>query len=329
MNKQSSLKPSGSLLERAADIFDFEAQFRRPTAPAAPVEPSKPDLVEPVADAAEAEVEEAQVLAGEAAVWPAPEAPKRSRQRTARSGSVSLDRDVMRVSGLIEPDSPIGGLAEEFRIIKRQLLLGTSEQGGIEAAKRRIIMVCSATPGEGKSFCAANLALSIAAEKDLEVLLVDGDFPKPELMSLFGVEAEKGLIDAIADPSCDPNSLIIGTDIGNLSLLPAGKRVLDATEMLSSARTSAVLHALTVGHDNRVVIFDSPPALVASPATVLASHAGQVMMVVRADRTTDSDLREALSLLSACENISLMLNGTSLAVSGRRFGSYYGYGNDE
>jgi exopolysaccharide/PEP-CTERM locus tyrosine autokinase len=230
---------------------------------------------------------------------------------------------------MIDPAAAAGGLAEEFRIIKRQLLLGTGERGGIDAAKRQIILVCSAQPGDGKTYCAANLALSMASEKDLEVLLVDGDFAKPNIPSLFGFEAREGLMDAIADPDGDPNRFIHRTDIGGLSILPAGARVNNDTELLASARTSEVLRKLTADHKQRILIFDSPPTLAASPATVLATHAGQIMMVVRADRTTDTDLREALSLLSACDNISLMLNGTNLAVSGRRFGSYYGYGNDE
>jgi Mrp family chromosome partitioning ATPase len=166
----------------------------------------------------------------------------------------------------------------------------------------------------------------MAGEKDLEVLLVDGDFAKPEIPALLGVRPGPGFSDAIADKAIDVNSLVIPTDIKGLSLLPAGRRANDITELLASARTSEVLRDLADGHDNRIIIFDSPPALVASPASVLASHAGQIMLVVRADRTTEGDVREALSLLSACGSISLMLNRTSLAVSGRRFGSYYEQG---
>jgi protein-tyrosine kinase len=74
----------------------------------------------------------------------------------------------------------------------------------------------------------------------------------------------------------------------------------------------------------RLVIFDSPPALAASPASALANHAGQVMLVVRADRTNEGDLREAVALLDGCEHIQLVLNAVTFAPGGRRFGSYYG-----
>jgi Mrp family chromosome partitioning ATPase len=96
--------------------------------------------------------------------------------------------------------------------------------------------------------------------------------------------------------------------------------------LLASQRTRKVLDALTAHHPKRIVIFDSPPALMASPASILAGKVGQIVMVVRADKTTEAELREAIGLLSGCDNISLMLNGTGFTASGRRFGTYYGFG---
>jgi Mrp family chromosome partitioning ATPase len=157
-------------------------------------------------------------------------------------------------------------------------------------------------------------------------LLVDGDFPKPEILSTLGIEGGPGLIDALADPGIDPETLVIGTDIEGLSVLPAGRQVNNATELLGSSRTREVLAVLAGASRRRLVIFDSPPALAASPAAVLASHVGQIVMVVRADRTTEADLKQAVGLLNACEDISLILNGAGFAANGRRFGSYYGYG---
>ncbi|MDB5697359.1 MAG: exopolysaccharide biosynthesis protein [Alphaproteobacteria bacterium] len=249
----------------------------------------------------------------------------RSTRSSGRSAAV-VDRERLAAAGFALPDAAISGIAEEFRIIKRQLLLPTSGPSAIDSGKRRTILVCSAQPNEGKTFCALSLALSMAGEKELEILLVDGDFAKPELLTLLGLEGGPGFVDAIKNPHADPNDFVIRTDIKGLSVLPAGRQANDVTELLASTRTNEVLEALTLNHPNRIVIFDSSPALVASPASVLASYAGQVMMVVRADQTTEADLREALALLSACDTISLVLNGTSLAVGGRRFGSYYGYG---
>ena len=240
---------------------------------------------------------------------------------------VPVDRNRLRESGFIVPDAAPGSLAEEFRIVKRQLLLNASGAASGKPLERgRMILVCSAQPNDGKTFCAVNLALSLASERDTEVLLVDADVAKPEILSTLGIEGGPGLMDALADPSIDVESLIIRTDIPKLSVLAAGRQANNDTEMLASARTKAVLDGLADNHPSRIIIFDSAPALAASPASVLALNVGQVMMVVRADRTTESELRDALALVDGCPNISLLLNGSSYFGGNLSLGSYYGQG---
>ena len=73
------------------------------------------------------------------------------------------------------------------------------------------------------------------------------------------------------------------------------------------------------------MIFDSSPVLAASPASALATHVGQAMVVVRAGITGEAALRDAIGLLSGCEDIRLLLNAAHFSPSGRRFGTYYGY----
>ncbi len=107
-----------------------------------------------------------------------------------RHGQVALQD--LRDGGFIVPDSGATALAEEFRIVKRQLLRGMDE-----TPTGRTILICSARPDEGKTFCAINLAISLAAEKDVEVILVDADVAKPEILSTLGLEGGPGLIDAI------------------------------------------------------------------------------------------------------------------------------------
>jgi protein-tyrosine kinase len=256
-----------------------------------------------------------------------PEPVRRSFLPALTEAKAEVKRDSLREHGFIVPDSPAGPLAEEFRIVKRQLLLGMGAGSSVPAEKRQTILVCSARPDEGKTFCAVNLALSLAGERDLEVLLVDADFPKPEVLAILGIEAEgAGFVDALADPSLDPERLVIRTDIGGLSVLPAGRYENDVPELLGSERTPKVLARLTAGRPKRIILFDSPPALMASAASALASHVGQLVLVVRADATTEADLKEAAGLLSGCGQISLLLNGAGFAATGRRFGSYYGYG---
>lgn len=291
---------SRSLLERAAEVYDFGAALRAPAA-AAPA--PKPAPVEPPP--------------APAPVFEAPAA----RPRPA-SGVAIVDRAALAEAGFIDAEGPVTGLAEEFRLIKHQLL------AGIEAAGARSILICSAQPRAGKTFCAINLALSLAGERDTEVLLVDGDFLKPDILSTLGIEAGPGFVDALADPNADPESFVIRTDVPGLCVLPAGRKTNNVPELLASERSREVLAKLIAGDKRRIILFDSPPALMASHATMLAGHVGRALVVVRADQTTEADLRETIGLLSGCD-ISLILNGAGLAVTGRKFGAYDGYGHED
>lgn len=352
MTEQSKipLPDSGpSLIERASRGLDFSA-LPRPVLPpevqrrAAAPKPAAAPLAVPSVEAPAAEVPVAPAPVAPAPVLEAPAvaAPAPTVAAPAASVKVTLpeqphvaafkgvyhpiDRLHLREQCLIEPDGPVTGLLEEFRIIKRQLLLTAAEsREGIGPAHGERILICSALPGEGKTFCAVNLALSMAAEKDTEVLLVDADFAKPSVLSTLGLPGGPGLMDALADPSLPVEDCILGTDIPGLWVLPAGNSTGSDTEFLASSRTEAILNRLTAQAPNRIVIFDSPPALAASPASELAMHVGQAVMVVRADRTGEAALRDAIGILSGCEDIKLLLNCTKFSPTGRRFGSYYGY----
>ncbi len=306
MNKHSAIEKRGSLLERAAEVYDFSTALRAPPPPRVP-DPEALAVPQP-----------------EPAAHHPADAPVRVRRVPGRRGTI--DHTLLAEGGFILPDGPVSALAEEFRIAKRHLLRGAFGGAGQAALSAgRTILVCSAQPDEGKTFCAVNLALSMAAERDIDVLLVDADLAKPEILSTLGLENGPGLIDAIADPAIDIEECVIATDVPNLSVLPAGRQDNNASELLSSARACHLLTALTACDPHRLVILDSPPVLAASLATVLATLAGQSVMVVRADRSTEAQLREALALVAACPSIQLLLNGVEFAASGRRFGSYYGY----
>lgn len=335
MNKYSSIKSAGSLLERASEVYDFGASLRSPAKPqqpaeAKPVEAKDEKSAEVETKAAPQPKVEAQPKTAKEASRPATRsvaAPLPSKPIVAPGQVVSIDRQMLTDNNFIDPDGPVTGLSEEFRIVKRQLLL--SARGGkgydmVEHGER--ILVCSAHPNEGKTYCAVNLALSMAKEKDNRVLLVDADFAKPSVLQTMGIEHAPGFMDALRNPDIDAEDLIIQTDINGLSILPAGEQTNQDTEYLASSRTAAIIDQLTRNDPSRIIIFDSPPALAASPASVLALHVGQCLLVVEADDTTDSALRDALNLLSGCEDIQLLLNRAKFSPTGRKFGSYYGYG---
>ena len=247
------------------------------------------------------------------------------RAAVAFSGPIAaIDRDHLRDAGLIVPEEPVTALLEEFRIVKRELL-ADARTGGNPLGWR--ILVCSPLPGEGKTYCATNLAIALAAERNLEVLLVDADVVKPSIAERLGIAAEYGLMDALADPSIAPESLVVRTDIDGLFVLPAGTASSRDAEYLASAHTAAVLDRLTQSAGERIVIFDTPPALAASPAAELAQHVGQALLVARADETSRASLEDAQQLLSACGDIKLLLNAARYNTSGRRFGAYGTKGN--
>ena len=314
---------TGSLIERA--VGQGRATLAAAPPPVLPLgQPRRPVPQAPAARAPVAivPVQDAAPVAPQRR--PAPVAAAAPRKPTGPW--LRIDRAHLREQCLIEPDGPVTGLLEEFRIIKRQLLLTVSEARGTQDASfGRRILICSAHPGEGKTFCAVNLALSIAAEKNHEVLLVDADFAKPSVLSTLGLPGGPGLMDALADPRIAVEDCIMATDIPGFYVLPAGNQTGSDTEYLASTRTEEVLDRLDRGAPNRIVIFDSPPALAASPASELAMHVGQAVMVVRADRTGEAALRDALGILSGCDDIRLLLNCTKFSPTGRAFGSYYGY----
>ena len=350
MNDMTPRKASGSLLERAAAVYDFgthlrpvyQEEIRPEPQPIRALDPEPIRALDPEPIRA-LDPEPIRALDPEPIRAPDPDpavapqleaAPEPERAETPlpdvravvrpKAGVAIIDRTMLSDKGLLVPGAPIGALVEEFRQVKRQLLQTARMVRKSDGDRSRTILVCSARPNDGKTYCAINLAISMAAERDIEVLLVDADFAKPDVMKQLGLKDGPGLLDALADPRVDIEACVVKTDIPQLSVLPAGTKSNTDTEWLASMRTGELVAELLAADPRRLVIFDSPPALAASPASVLANHAGQVMLVVRADRTSEGDLREAVALLDGCEQIQLVLNAVSFAPGGRRFGSYYG-----
>lgn len=237
-----------------------------------------------------------------------------------------IDLVALREARFITPDMPPNLMSEEFRIIKRSILLNAFAKGNEEKKNSNIVLVTSSSPGEGKTFSSINLALSIATEQDVTVLLVDADFSKPEVLNRLGVAGGKGLMDAVADKDIDLGDCLVRTNIPNLVLLPAGRQHNLTTELLASDRMEKMVNELSTRYNDRIIIFDSPPVLASSAASVLALYMGQTVFVIEAEKTTEPQIKESLNMISACENINLVLNKTHYSGSNKKFASYYGYG---
>lgn len=245
----------------------------------------------------------------------------------APSGRViSIDQDALRAAGLLAPKHQEREIASQYRQIKRPLLAAAVGRGQMPVPNGRLVMVASAVAGEGKTFTAINLAFSMAMEKDLHVVLVDGDVAKPQISRMFGVDAERGLLDAVMDSSLDLERLILPTDVPNLYVLPAGTRSDRATELLASERMTEAVAGLLQRDERRIFLFDSSPLLLSTEAPALAGMAGQIVVVVRAEYTEHHVLVDALNRLPEGCTPSLVLNQSKTKSAGYY---YYGYGNPE
>jgi protein-tyrosine kinase len=242
-------------------------------------------------------------------------------QRETRR-QISLDGDRLRAAGFALPDDQ-SFVAEEFRLIKRPLLTNAFGHVNSEVVNPNLIMVTSANPNEGKTFVAINLALSVASEHGVHVLLIDADVAKPSVPAILGFEAERGLIDAVADPSVDLSDVMIRTNIENLTILPAGLARPGSTELLASSRMAQFVSDIAKRYPDRIVIFDSPPVLARSEPMVLARHVGQIVFVVEAERTSRSTMNEALRLLGTNKLGGIVLNKVPHVREG--FGRHYAY----
>ena len=341
--------PKRSLLERADDRFDFGTSLRRiepgsldddgsavidgaarraksdPTRPAARVAddaPSKPLSPRPSPAATESSPPEDGAPAFAA---PAPSAraapPQPHRRLVPRGGRIAFAPEMLAEQHLIDPANPSGPLVEEFRLIKRQLL-----RNAAQLADGRRVLITSAQPDEGKTFTALNLAISLSAETDLSVVLIDGDTVRSDLSATLGIDEGDGLLEWLADPKLDLASLIVQTDLPRLAVLRAGRPTPRDAELLGSPRMGQLLDALEADAPERIILFDSTPLLATASPGVLAQACGQVIVVVRADVTRESALRDAVGVLGQHDAVSLLLNRVRFTPAGRRFGSYYGEG---
>lgn len=240
------------------------------------------------------------------------------------SQTVQIDHQALAREGMIGASSERSLIAEEFRFVKRPLLLRAFEQSTGRNRYNNLIMVTSARPEEGKTFNAINLAMSIALERDLTVMLIDADIVKPSVPDRMGFKAEAGLIDLITDDKLKMSDVLLRTDIENLTILPAGRRHHLATELFASEKMERLVNDIARRYPDRIIIIDTPPVLLSSIPSVIALYVGQTVFVVQAEVSSESAIDSALGLISSCENIYLLLNKARTMI-GDNLNGYHGY----
>jgi len=234
-----------------------------------------------------------------------------------------LDLTRLRQLGGITPNQNKTQIAEEFRMIKRPLIANAFNRGAGQVKNGNLIMITSALGGEGKSFCAVNLAMSIAMEMDHTVLLVDADVAHPSIPTYLGLKSHRVLLDLLLDDKLDLADILIKTNVEKLSILAAGEKNIHATELLASQDMSKLLTEVAQRYRDRIVIFDSPPLLLTSEAHVLASQMGQIVLVVEAETTPQKAVNEALRQIESCDVINLIFNKARNFPGGGYYGNYY------
>jgi len=245
------------------------------------------------------------------------------------SRKVELDLNALAVAGIVSPNAPRSQIADQYRVIKRPLISNAMGKGASIIKNGNLIMVTSALAGEGKSFSAINLAMSIATELDNTVMLVDADVARPSVLRMLGLPSSPGLLDLLVGDVEDLSSVLLKTNIDKLTLLPSGTPHLRATELLASDAMSQLIKNIANRYSDRIIIFDSPPLLLTTESRVLATHMGQIVMVIQAEKTLQVDIQHALLSIEACPVKMMVLNQAKNSQQGGYSGYGYGYGYDQ
>jgi exopolysaccharide/PEP-CTERM locus tyrosine autokinase len=243
---------------------------------------------------------------------------------------VEIDVAQLRTSGHMPPEHAQRQTDEEMRRIKWPLLSALAGRSGAAPARNNVVLVTSAEPSEGKSYTALNLAISMVRDREIRVILVDGDVAQPGITPKLGLEGAEGLNDVLEDPAMDINQVIYRTTVDGLFFVPAGKWNERSPELIAGSRMPQIVQELGDRVGNGVVILDSPPLLATNEAQVATQYVGHVLMVVRADRTEQRAVLDALALIDKSVQVSAVLNGVEASLLSRYYGQYYyGYGANE
>ena len=244
-----------------------------------------------------------------------------------QSPQIAFDLDALTAANLVTPNAPRSQVADEFRVIKRPLINNVKAKGADASPNDNLVMVTSAVAGEGKSFTAINLAMSIAAELDHTVMLVDADLARPSLPRMLGIEEGPGLLDLLDGTAAMPD-VLLRTNVEKLTLLRSGTPHAKATELLASEAMRRLVEELSQRYRDRIIVFDSPPLLLTTEARALAMYMGQIVFVVRAGRTLQTAVDHALGTIEACPLKMMLLNQVRAEKRGiyGEYGLGYGYG---
>lgn len=241
--------------------------------------------------------------------------PDVQRSTGATSRMVSIDIANRLLPTINDSNSLV---SEQYRKLK-SCLVRITKAGPFH----NLIMVTSPISGEGKSLTSVNLAVSLAQELDLTVLLIDLDLRRPTVHKLLGFECSRGMADCLLD-GADISDVILRTDMGKLSVIPAGRVVENPLELFTSNKMRELMEEIKHRYKDRYVIIDTTPILPFAETRTLAHLVDGIVLVVNEGVTQQASILEAKELLKGCPVLGMVLNNsTSINKEHDHYSTYY------
>ena len=207
-------------------------------------------------------------------------------------------------------DDPVG---EAYKLLRTHVVQRT------RAENKNILMLTGPQAGEGKTLTAINLAISLSQEVDKTVLLVDADLRRPAIQEYLGLPKGPGLVDYLSGSRSIPEVLVHPEGFAKFVILPGGRPVSEAAELISSPMMVELVEELKHFYPDRYVLFDLPPMLSFADALAFAPLMDGIILVIEKGRTSKEDIHRCLELLKDFPVLGTVLN----KVEGKEQGYYY------
>ncbi len=191
---------------------------------------------------------------------------------------------------------------EEYKILRTQILQRTRDQ------QKNTLMITGPLPNEGKTLTAINLAISLSHEVDKTVLLVDADLRSPSIHAHFGLPSGPGLVNYLAGEASLPDLLVHPQGLDKLVILPGGKAVAGAAELIGSPMMGNLVRELKHFYPDRYVLFDLPPLLSYADPLAFAPFIDGIILVVEMGKTRREDIQKCVELLKNFPVLGMVLN---------------------
>ena len=238
---------------------------------------------------------------------------------------VEIDTADLNERGLYPHADFVRRQQEDYRVLRREVIAATRQRAAPDAAViGPVTVVTSALAGEGKTYTALNLALSMASEGIHDVLLIDADTVRRSLTHALDLGDAPGLIELLGRPGASFTDYALRTSIERLRVVPAGVPCEGAGDLFSFGRVGPLLAAINSAFRGHIAIVDTAPILLSSDTPVLADSAGQLLLVVRAAHTLQDSVKDALSRIKESVPVGLVLNDWEPLLASERQ-AYYGY----